>query len=61
MEFTHNNDSNYKAIDHQNNLNKIENSNYLYTNWNRITHEMRYFKGSTDRGLRLSIAYERNY
>ena len=32
MEFNHNNDSNYKAIDHKNNLNKIEDSNYLYTN-----------------------------
>ena len=30
----------------------IENLNYLYPNGHRITHQMRWFKGSRDRGLK---------
>ena len=29
----------------------IENLNYLYPNGHRITHQMRWFKGSRNRGL----------
>tara|TARA_B100000945_G_scaffold115217_1_gene91467 strand:- start:220 stop:405 length:186 start_codon:yes stop_codon:yes gene_type:complete len=34
----------------------IENLNYLYPNGHRITHQMRWFKGSRDRGLKSDIA-----
>ena len=34
----------------------IENLNYLYPNGHRITHQMRWFKGSRDRGFRPDIA-----
>ena len=34
----------------------IENLNYLYPNGHRITHQMRWFKGSRDRGLKFNIA-----
>ena len=34
----------------------IENLNYLYSNGHRITHQMRWFKGSRDRDLRSDIA-----
>tara|TARA_Y100001968_G_scaffold303477_1_gene317678 strand:+ start:205 stop:390 length:186 start_codon:yes stop_codon:yes gene_type:complete len=34
----------------------IENLNYLYPNGHRITHQMRWFKGSRDRGLNPDIA-----
>ena len=33
-----------------------ENLNYLYPNGHRMTHQMRWFKGSSDRGLRPDIA-----
>ena len=33
-----------------------ENLNYLYPNGHRITHQMRWFKGSRDRGLASDIA-----
>ena len=33
-----------------------ENFNYLYPNGHRITHQMRWFKGSRDRGLKSDIA-----
>ena len=33
-----------------------ENLNYLYPNGHRITHQMRWFKGSRDRGLSSDIA-----
>tara|TARA_Y100001968_G_C19246571_1_gene662199 strand:- start:388 stop:564 length:177 start_codon:yes stop_codon:yes gene_type:complete len=32
------------------------NINYLYPNGHRITHQMRWFKGSRDRGFRSDIA-----
>jgi hypothetical protein len=34
----------------------IESLNYLYPNGHRITHQMRWFKGSRDRGLKSDIA-----
>ena len=34
---------------------KIESRNYLYPNGHRITHQMRWFKGSRDRGLRSDM------
>ena len=34
----------------------IENQKYLYPNGHRITHQMRWFKGSRDRCLRSDIA-----
>ena len=34
----------------------IENLNYLYPNGHRITHQMRWFKGSRNRGLRSDTA-----
>ncbi len=33
-----------------------ENLNYLYPNGHRITHQMRWFKGSRDRGLSSYIS-----
>ena len=33
-----------------------ENLNYLYPNGHRITHQMRWFKGSRERGLKSDIA-----
>ncbi len=34
----------------------IENNNYLYPNGHRITHQMRWFKGSQDKGLNSDIS-----
>ncbi|MBW3042707.1 hypothetical protein [Prochlorococcus marinus] len=34
----------------------IESLRYLYPNGHRLTHQMRWFKGSTDRGSNLDIA-----
>ena len=34
----------------------IENLNYLYPNGHRITNQMRWYKGSRERGLRKDIA-----
>ena len=33
-----------------------QNSKFLYPNGHRITHQMRWFKGSRDRGLKIDIA-----
>ncbi len=33
-----------------------ENLNYLYPNGHRTTHQMRWFKGSRDRGIKTDIA-----
>tara|TARA_Y100001968_G_C19200040_1_gene639490 strand:+ start:363 stop:548 length:186 start_codon:yes stop_codon:yes gene_type:complete len=41
-----------KIIDSRNQ----ENENYLYTNGHRITNQMRWFKGSRDRGFDSDIA-----
>ena len=33
-----------------------ENLNYLYPNGHRMTHQMRWYKGSRDRGLKSDVA-----
>ena len=43
---------NQKFLDREN----IENLNYLYPNGHRITHQMRWFKGSRNRHLQSDIA-----
>ena len=53
--FKNSQDKNYKngkIIQRQ----TIENLNYLYPNGHRMTHQMRWFKGSRDRGLHSDIA-----
>jgi len=35
---------------------KIDNLSYLYPNGHRITHQMRWFKGSRDQSLKPDIA-----
>ncbi len=39
----------------------IENLNYLYPNGHRITHQMRWFKGSRNRGLSNDAAVLDNH
>jgi len=57
MEFKHISTKNLKE---RNNSNEkfvsTENLNYLYPNGHRMTNQMRWFKGSSDRGLRPDIA-----
>ena len=45
-------------IDNENLLHKESNQrlSYLYPDGHRITHQMRWFKGSRDRGLRSDVA-----
>ena len=45
-----------KRCDRNKKLSSIENTNYLYPNGHRITHQMRWFKGSRDRCSRSDIA-----
>tara|TARA_Y100001968_G_scaffold262360_1_gene250602 strand:+ start:477 stop:662 length:186 start_codon:yes stop_codon:yes gene_type:complete len=60
MTFSQNfiNNSNDKTNQSKNNFEKdsIENLEYLYPNGHRITHQMKWFKGSRDRGLRSDVA-----
>ena len=54
-----NTDNSQKIINrNENNIQSenIEKNNYLYPNGHRITHQMRWFKGSKDRGLKYDIA-----
>ena len=37
-------------------VNINEKLNYMYPNGHRMTHQMRWFKGSRDRGLKSDIA-----
>ena len=37
-------------------IHTIENRNYLYPDGNRMTHQMRWFKDSLDRGFKSDIA-----
>ena len=37
-------------------IEKAESLNYLYPNGHRITHQLRWFKGSRDRGLQSDLA-----
>jgi len=45
-----------KIVNRNEKLSSTENLNYLYPNGHRITHQMRWFKGSRDRGLNSDIA-----
>jgi len=37
-------------------MKNIENRNYLYPDGHRMTHQLRWFKGSRDRGLKSDMA-----
>ena len=57
MELNQNNtDDSKERVDRNIKLSSTENLNYLYPNGHRITHQMRWFKGSRDRCLRSDIA-----
>ena len=57
MELNQNNIDDLKERgDRNKKLSSTENLNYLYPNGHRITHQMRWFKGSRDRCLRSDIA-----
>ena len=45
-----------ERVDRNKKLYSTDNLNYLYPNGHRITHQMRWFKGSRDRCLRSDIA-----
>ena len=52
----HNTDNLQERVDRNEKVSSTENLNYLYPNGHRITHQMRWFKGSRDRCLRSDIA-----
>ena len=57
MESNQNNTDNLQErVDRNEKASSTENLNYLYPNGHRITHQMRWFKGSRDRCLRSDIA-----
>ena len=57
MELNQNNTEDLQEIVNRNEkVFSTENLNYLYPNGHRITHQMRWFKGSRDRCLRSDIA-----
>jgi len=57
MESNQKSTDNFQEIVNRNeNLISIKNLNYLYPNGHRETHQMRWFKGSRDRGLRSDLA-----
>ena len=57
MESNQNNTDNSQEIVNRNEkVFSTENLNYLYPNGHRITHQMRWFKGSRDRGLNFDVA-----
>ena len=57
MELNPNRTNNVQEIvDINEKINSTENLNYLYPYGHRITHQMRWFKGSRDRCLRSDIA-----
>mgnify|MGYP001374894404 CR=1 FL=1 len=45
-----------EIVNRKDKVNSTENFNYLYPNGHRMTHQMRWFKGSRDRGIRSDIA-----
>jgi len=60
MESNQNNADDLKErVDRNKKLSSTENLNYLYPNGHRITHQMRWFKGSRDRGLNLILLHKR--
>ena len=60
MQLNHKKNVNSKGFDFRNKkvipIQAIENRNYLYPCGHRMTHQMRWFKGSRDRGLKSDIA-----
>ena len=52
----HNTDNLQERVDRNEKVSSTENLNYLYPNGHRITHQMRWFKGSRDRCLTSDIA-----
>ncbi len=57
MESNQNRTGNLQEIDNRNEkFLSTQNLNYLYPNGHRETHQLRWFKGSRDRGLRSDIA-----
>ena len=57
MELNQNSNDNLKDIVNRNeNFISTEDLDYLYPNGHRMTHQMRWFKGSRNRGLRSDIA-----
>ena len=57
MESNQNNTNNLRVLVNRNEkVFSTENLNYLYPNGHRITHQMRWFKGSRERCLRSDIA-----
>ena len=60
MQFKQNNNDNSQDIVTRNEKltqsETTENLNYLYPNGHRITNQMRWYKGSRERGLRKDIA-----
>ena len=49
-------DNSQEIVNRNEKRNSTENLNYLYPNGHRMTHQMRWFKGSRDRGLKSDIA-----
>ena len=57
MESNQNNTDNSQEIVNRNEkVVSIEKLNYLYPHGHRMTHQMRWFKGSRDRGFKSDIA-----
>ena len=57
MELSQNNNDNSQDIANENEkFINIENLNYLYPNGHRMTHQLRWFKGSRDRGFKSDLA-----
>ena len=44
-----------EIVNRKDKFNSTENLNYLYPNGHRMTHQMRWFKGSLDRGLNSDV------
>ena len=60
MQLNQENTDNYQEVVSRNekliHIEASENSNYLYPNGHRMTHQMRWFKGSQNRCLKSDIA-----
>ncbi len=57
MELNQNSNDDFQEItDRNEKLVSIENLHYLYPNGHRTTHQMKWFKGSRDRGLKSDSA-----
>ena len=59
MQPNHENTDNFKEIVNVNEkvipIQPIENRNYLYPDGHRMTHQMRWFKGSRERGIKSDM------